>query len=101
MGDWKQDFLIFGKRLRTLRERKGLTAAQVAENLQIPLSTYREWENGRAIRCLPYPLLAEIFQISLHELMTGKKVEKDEVIKALSSLKKDLDLLQQKLLSLI
>lgn len=100
MSDWKQDFLHLGKRLRSLREKRNLSASITAQRLQIPLSTYREWENGRAIRGLPYARLAEIFEISLHELLTGKKIENQQLLESVRAIEKELDKLKKDLNSL-
>lgn len=66
------DMEDINKRLRALRLKRGLTMKQVAETAQIPLSTYREWEYGRAIQGEPYLQLAEALSVSLGELITGK-----------------------------
>lgn len=77
MGDWKDEFLEFGKRLKKLRETKNISTKQIAEALDVPVTTYREWENGRAIRGLPYVKIAKFYKISLTELMTGQKPNKN------------------------
>lgn len=76
MSNWKDDFLEFSKRLVQFREAKNLSIIELATALDIPVTTYREWENGRAIRGLPYLRIAEILEISLTELMTGHKPDK-------------------------
>lgn len=86
--DWKSDFIEFGKRLRQLREAKNFTASEVAQALKVPITTYREWENGRAIRGLPYVRIAEILQVSLTELMTGEKSERKELFEQLEQIER-------------
>lgn len=86
MKTWQIDFQEFGKRLRRLREERELTPIQVAKSLAIPISTYREWENGRAIRGLPYVRIAEILQITLQELMSGEKSGKSFIFESLNQL---------------
>lgn len=60
------------KRLRVLRTKKGLTMKEVAQAVEVPLSTYREWEYGRAIQGEPYTKIAKALSISLSELLTGR-----------------------------
>jgi transcriptional regulator with XRE-family HTH domain len=38
-----------GKRLKRLRTEKNLSVKDVAEALEVPVTTYREWENERKI----------------------------------------------------
>ncbi len=63
----------FSDRLRRLRVQCGLSVTQVAEELSIAPSTYREWENGRQILGEPYAQLAKVFRVEISELMTGVK----------------------------
>ncbi len=64
---------ILSKRLKTFRTRRGLNQKEVAEMLGVAASTYRDWEYGKQIKGEPYVALAEIFQVSLTELLTGKR----------------------------
>ena len=60
-------------RLKNLRAKKGLTLAEISERLETSPSTYRDWENGREIRGEgPYLKLAELYEVSLSYLLTGK-----------------------------
>jgi transcriptional regulator with XRE-family HTH domain len=38
--------MFFGKKLKELRRKKGMTQKEVAVRLGIPPSTYRQWEEG-------------------------------------------------------
>lgn len=58
-----------GQKLQMLRQQKQLSVKQVAVALGVAQSTYRDWEYGRAIRGEPYSQLAEIFGVSLSELL--------------------------------
>ena len=58
-------------RIKKLREKKGITAAEMAKAIGVPASTYREWEYGRSIRGEPYLKIAAVLNISLYELFTG------------------------------
>ena len=69
----------FSKRLIEYRRIRKLTVKQVAENLGIPATTYRDWEYGNAITGEPYLKLANLFQISLYELLTGERLQKNQV----------------------
>lgn len=72
---------LFGHRLRQLRNKQDLSASEVAYALGVSVSTYREWENGRAIRGEPYSQLAKILQVSLSELLTGESMEISKVLR--------------------
>lgn len=60
------------KRLKRLREKKGITVKQLCQEIGIPVTTYREWEYGRAITGEPYVALAQVLGVSVYELLTGK-----------------------------
>jgi transcriptional regulator with XRE-family HTH domain len=61
--------LIFGQRLKALRIARKLKAEEVALLLGVAPSTYREWENGRAVTGQPYVEMANAFRVGIHELM--------------------------------
>ncbi len=58
-----------GLRLKSLREQRGLSARDVAIQIGVAESTYRDWEYGRAIKGEPYIALAKIFGVTLSELL--------------------------------
>ena len=66
---------ITGTMIRELREKKNLTQAELAEKLFVSDKTVSKWENAKG-----YPdisllePLAEVFGISVTELLTGKTV---------------------------
>ncbi|WP_413561563.1 helix-turn-helix domain-containing protein [Bdellovibrio sp. HCB209] len=60
------------QRLKRLRKEKELSAQALAERAGIPVTTYREWENGRQILGEPYEKLAQALNVSLYEILTGK-----------------------------
>lgn len=85
-------------RLKNQRNKLELTQKQMALKISVPHTTYREWEYGRKIQN-PQMLLkiASIFQVSLHELITGEKakpnqqiIEIDLIISMLQKLKSNL-----------
>lgn len=58
----------FGKHLRRLRERSGLSQEEAARQAGVSLGGYRAWEQGR----VPYPrnrrILAKLFGVPVGEL---------------------------------
>lgn len=87
----------FPIRLRRFRTAKGIKVKDMALQLGVSVSTYRDWEYGRAIKGEPYPKMAEILSVTLNELLTGHKPAPEhlmlEILKceeALSNLKKEL-----------
>lgn len=84
-------------RLKHYRTQKGFSIQEVSRRTGIPSSTYKEWENGRQIRGEPYAVLAETYQVSLQELITGRKTQAgpllqrlDHVLLELQAVKSDL-----------
>lgn len=58
-----------GIRLRELRERRGLSVAQMVSRLDVKDSRYRKWESGAAAMPLEYATRAcSILRCSLDEL---------------------------------
>ena len=61
------------ERVREIRDDCGFTMAEVANKLLIPIETYTQYEN--ADQDIPVSMLyemAQIFQVDLTELLTGK-----------------------------
>lgn len=75
-----------GQRLKRLRIKKRLSLKQVAEQLGISASTYRDWEYGKAIQGEPYMDLAKVLNVGIVELITGKDRQNDDLTKAIQSL---------------
>jgi transcriptional regulator with XRE-family HTH domain len=63
----------FGERLKQLRTSKHLSVTKVSKELGVSQSTYRDWEYGRSIIGEPYVKLAEIFNVSLSEILKGRQ----------------------------
>jgi transcriptional regulator with XRE-family HTH domain len=57
-----------GTRLKQFRAERNLTMREVATAIGVPLTTYREWEYGRAIRGEFLIKLAKFFGISAEDL---------------------------------
>lgn len=66
--------MSIGETLRVLRLQKDLKVSECAAFLEVSPSTYREWENGRAISGEPYSKLAELFGVTMSDLF-GLKAE--------------------------
>ena len=66
-----------GKTIAELRKAKGWTQIELAEKLQVSDKTISKWEkDGGSPSIEFFPILAEIFNVSIDYLMTGNKQEK-------------------------
>lgn len=86
----------FSKRLISFREKKGLKPSQAAESIGVPLSTYRDWENGvNILGADSFLKISRAFEIPISTLMSGKNVNNnlvDDIIyieKKIQELKKN------------
>ncbi len=71
----------FSNRLRALRMKRCATQGVVADYMGVPLPTYSNWEQGRAVPPLNLlPQLAEAFKVTLNELMGVKPKGVDEIL---------------------
>lgn len=59
----------FGKRIKSLRLEKGFTIKDVSQEIGVAVTTYREWENGRAVSGFRYLKLAQLYNITVYELL--------------------------------
>ena len=70
------DIELIGKRIKEIREEKGLSQDKLADMLDTSQGTVSSWETGR---CLPYTysliVLAEVLNVSL-DYITGLKDKK-------------------------
>jgi transcriptional regulator with XRE-family HTH domain len=62
----------FNIRLKRIREERNLSIKEIASRVGVPVSTYREWEYGRAIKGEPYVKIAEALGVGVYELLTGE-----------------------------
>jgi transcriptional regulator with XRE-family HTH domain len=69
MKNRAESSLQLGKRLKRLRQKRSLPSQAVASAVGVSVSTYREWENGRAISGEPYAALAKVLNSSVHEIL--------------------------------
>lgn len=84
-------------RLKMYREAKGLKVREVAKFIGVSVSTYRDWEYGRSIKGEPYQKLAEIYGVSLHQLLTGKPASPKSIFEQIERLEVDLKALKKEL----
>jgi transcriptional regulator with XRE-family HTH domain len=65
-----------GKTIAELRKEKGWTQVELAEKLQVSDKAVSKWEKDDAFPSVEFfPVLAQLFGVSIDYLMTGKKEE--------------------------
>jgi len=69
-----------GKRISKLREQKEKSVSEIAKAIGVPASTYREWEYGRSIRAEFYIPLSHVLGVSVYELLTGNKPDRNGIL---------------------
>jgi transcriptional regulator with XRE-family HTH domain len=67
-----------GIRMKRMRIENGLSLREAAQRAQTAVSTYREWEQGRRIKGEPYEKIAAALDVTLYELLTGKRPNQRE-----------------------
>lgn len=69
------DIIKVGKLITFLRQEKKLSQRQLAEKLNVTRQAISKWENGLR---LPSPemliALSEFFEVSINEILKGKRV---------------------------
>lgn len=73
------DPLIIGKFLKELRKQHHMTQELLGEKLGVTNKTISRWETGNylpPIECLK--LLSDLYQISINEILAGKKLDEHE-----------------------
>ncbi|MBS1984581.1 MAG: helix-turn-helix transcriptional regulator [Bdellovibrionales bacterium] len=79
----------FGNRLREARQRRGLSAKQLAALVGVSPTTYREWEYGRSIRdAKVYAKLARALEMKLSFLLTGQDADPEALRSAVDDLER-------------
>ncbi len=89
------------KRLERLRKERGLTAKAMARFIEVPESTYREWEYGRGLKLPPFQLISKVLAISVTELVTGGQPDWKKHLEDLAAVEKNLHEMRINLSSLI
>ncbi|MCL2305722.1 MAG: helix-turn-helix domain-containing protein [Planctomycetaceae bacterium] len=63
----------FAIRLRTLREKAGLTVQEVAEKLGVPFKSYYNWEASRSLPSIDkLPEIADVFGVKTRSILPEK-----------------------------
>lgn len=76
----KQDDI--GKFILELRTNKGWTQEELANMIPITRQAVSRWEQGKSIPdSSTLVILSEIFDVSINELLSGKKIPKKEIVK--------------------
>ena len=82
-------------RLKGYREAKKMSVRSIAEALDVPKTTYREWEEGRKISNHDALIkLSEILEIPLFELLTGRKVDIQNYLEPIEMIERQVHLLK-------
>ena len=77
----------FNNKLYRLRKSSGLTQEEMADKLQVSRQTISNWETGSASPSLEKALeLADLFSVSLDELVGRKQIENQVISPLLQSL---------------
>jgi transcriptional regulator with XRE-family HTH domain len=77
---------LFHQRLERIRQEKKLTAKAMAELIDVPESTYREWEKGRGMKQPPFKKISQVLAISVTELVIGEKPEWQDVLERITEI---------------
>ena len=93
----------FAKKLKKLRIDKGHTLKEVATGIDVPLTTYREWEYGRETKGVhPLIKLADFYQIGLNELIRGEsQYSLGDVIFIVKKIEKELEKIKKNVSSFL
>jgi transcriptional regulator with XRE-family HTH domain len=75
-----------GNRLKRLRLKCGLSQKEIAIRIGISGSTYRDWEYGNQIMGEPYSRLAEVFGVTLTEILSGDPSKDSGLLKVADEL---------------
>ena len=71
----------FGKFVAELRKEKGMTQMQLAEKLNVTDKAVSRWETGKNFPDIEiFEDLSKILEVSVSELLEGKRIEKEELI---------------------
>ncbi|CAJ1184395.1 hypothetical protein FS150101_NMOIFPPK_00727 [Fructilactobacillus sanfranciscensis] len=81
----------FRKQIIKLRQAQNLSQEMLAKKMFVSRQSVSKWEKGDSIPDLDKLLsLSQIFNVDLNELVTGNKIEKEQLLK-LSGIKMDFD----------
>lgn len=72
----KKDSYKIGDCISRLRKEKGWTQSELAQKLQVSDKAVSKWESGKGDPSIEFfPMLAEVFDVTIDYLMTGKEQE--------------------------
>ena len=77
--------------MKKLRVQSGLSAKSLALTIGVAVSTYREWENCRAVSGQPYKKISVVLNLSVSELLGFEDYSKTEIITRLNLIRKALN----------
>ena len=70
-----------GKFIAELRKEKNMTQQELADKLEATDRAISNWENGRRLPDYTFlPLLSEVLNTSIQELLNGRKMTKEEML---------------------
>ena len=85
-----------GKTIAELRKEKGWTQVELAEKLQVSDKAVSKWEKDDSFPSIEFfPILAQLFGVSIDYLMTGKKDEPSISLDDMDSKKRMLYIIKQ------
>lgn len=86
-----------GARLKNFRLRAGFSAEEVSRKVGVASTTYREWENGRAISGEPYEKLARVLGVTVYQLLGIQEINLHEIANELEKIEKLIQNLKSRL----
>ncbi len=82
------------QKIRKYRIDKRMTLKETAKRLEIPVSTYRDWEYGRKIPAEVISKLSEVFEIPLSAFMENPSPHKKDLASAIALLEEALKIVK-------
>ena len=81
-----------GKFIASCRKEKNMTQEQLAEKIGVTYKSISRWENGKTMPDLSMiPILAEILDVEMSELLDGRRKTKEELINMRNTLNNIID----------
>jgi transcriptional regulator with XRE-family HTH domain len=76
--------MSLGQQLKEMRKNRGWSIVETAEKIQVPVSSYRGWEEGRRFPVEMLWRLAEIYGISISQLLGQRRLSNQELAQAMT-----------------
>jgi transcriptional regulator with XRE-family HTH domain len=86
-----------GRRLRVMRLDRGLSIETVAIQIGVAPSTYREWENGRAVSGNPYAKISQALGVGVYQILGIQDESKYQLLACVIELEKSIQNLKRHL----